>query len=116
MSQYVRSIVVKRDFEGDKVTVSFRPVKFMDAVKFKNIDTDNLKEDAVAPIFNDFKSYVENLSGLRTDDGAEVTIDEFFSQFYFSSLLLDVLSEWIERGAPANPRLPGASQGAPQPG
>ena len=116
MSQYVRSIVVKRDFEGDKVTVSFRPVKFFDAVKFRNIDTDNLKEDDVPTIFDDFKAYVENLAGLRAEDGSEVTVDEFFSQFYFSDLLLDVLSEWIERGAPANPRSPGALQGAPQPG
>lgn len=110
MSQYVRSIVVKRDFQGDKVTITFKPVKFFDAVKFRNIDTDNLKENDVPTIFNDFKAYVENLAGLRADDGSEVTVDEFFSLFYFSELLLDVLTEWISKGVPGNPSLPGALQ------
>jgi hypothetical protein len=116
VSQYVRSIVVKRDFEGDKVTVLFKPVKFVDALKYRNLDTSKLEEDDVPGLFDGFKGYVEKLSGLRTDDGLEVTLDEFFSLFYFSTLLIDVLEEWIERGAPKNPSLPGALQVASQPG
>lgn len=116
MSQYVRSIVVKRQFQGDNVTVSFKPVKFVDALKFKNIDTSTLKEDEVPAIFDRLKAYVEHLSGLHADDGSDVTVDELFSQHYFFDLLLDVLTEWISRGTPRNPQLPGALPHAPQPG
>jgi hypothetical protein len=116
VSQYVRSIVVKRQFQGDSITVTFRPVKFVDALKFKNIDTNSMKDEDVSAIFEKFKGYVEHLTGLRADDGSEVTVDEFFSQHYFFELLLDVLTEWISRGTPRNPSSPGALQAASQPG
>lgn len=116
MSQYVRNIIVKREFQDDKVTVTFRPVEFVDALKFKNIAADELSEDDVPGIFNKLKAYVISLSGLRADDGSDVTVDEFFSLLYFNELLLDVLTEWVSRGSPKNPRLPGASHGASLPG
>jgi len=103
VSQYVRSIVVKRDFQGDKVTITFKPVKFFDALKFKNIDTSTMKDDDVPLVFDKFKSYVEHLSGLHADDGSDVSLDELFSQHYFFDLLLDVLTEWIGRGLPRDP-------------
>lgn len=107
MSQYVRSIVVKRDFQGDKVTLALNPVGFGDALKFKNIDVDALKEDDIPLIFGNLKNYVTALVGLHTDDGADVTIDEFFSLFYFSTLLIDMLTEWVAKGSPQNPSSPG---------
>ena len=103
MSQYVRSIVVKRDFQGDKVTLALNPVGFGDALKFKNIDVGSLKEEDIPTIFDGLKKYVTSFTGLRTDDGAEVTLDEFFSAFYFSTLLIDMLTEWVGKGSPKNP-------------
>lgn len=116
MSQYVRSIVVKRDFENDKVVMALKPVGFGDALKFKNIDVENLKEDDIPEIFGSLKKYVTSLSGLKADDGTDVTMDEMFSDFYFSTLLIDMLTEWVGKGSPKNPSLPGASQGESQPG
>lgn len=103
MSRYVRSIVVKRDFEDDKVTLTLTPVGFGDALKFRNIDVQNLKEDDIPKIFGELKKYVTTLAGLRSDDGTEVTVDEFFTSFYFSTLLVDMLTEWVAKGSPQNP-------------
>jgi hypothetical protein len=103
VSQYVRSIIVRRDFQGDKVVLALNPVGFGDALKFKNIDVNALKEEDIPAIFDGLKKYVTGLTGLRTDDGAEVTVDEFFSLFYFSTLLIDMLTEWVSRGSPQNP-------------
>ena len=116
MSQYVRSIVVKRDYQGDKVTLTLKPVGFMDAVKFKNIDTDNLKEDEVPSILNMIRPYITCFSGLKADDGSDVSLDEFFSAFCFSALLFDMLTEWISKSTPQNPSSPGASQAESRPG
>jgi len=103
VSQYVRSIVVKRDFQDDKVTMTLKPVSFVDALKFKNIDVDNLKEDDIPTVFSNVKPYVTTLAGLRADDGTEVTVDELFSSFFFSTLLIDMLTEWVGKGSPQNP-------------
>jgi hypothetical protein len=116
VSQYVRSIVVKRDFENDKVVMALKPVGFGDALKFKNIDVDKLNEDDIPAIFGDLKKYVTSLTGLRSESGEEVTVDELFSVFYFSTLLIDMLTEWVGKGSPKNPSSPGASQGESQPG
>jgi hypothetical protein len=103
VSQYVRSIVVKRDFQNDKVVMALRPVGFADALKFKNIDVNTLKEDDIPAIFGSLKKYVTSLSGLRADDGTDVTVDELFTDFFFSTLLIDMLTEWVGKGAPQNP-------------
>lgn len=103
MSQYVRSIAVKRTFQGDKVVLTLKPIKFIDAVKFRNIDTDALKEEEVQPIIDILKAYASGLTGLRAEDGEEVSLDEFFSLAFFSELMLDMLSEWIAGGLPKNP-------------
>jgi hypothetical protein len=116
VSQYVRSIVVKRDFENDKVVMALKPVGFADALKFKNIDVDNLKEDDIPEIFGSLKKYVTSLSGLKADDGSDVTTDEMFSDFYFSTLLIDMLTEWVGKGSPQNPSSPGASRVESLPG
>jgi len=103
VSQYVRSIVVKRDFEGDKVVMSMRPIGFIDALKFRGIDISALKEDDVPAIFGAMKKYVTSLTGLRADDGTEVSVDELFTDFYFWGLLIDMLTEWVGKGSPQNP-------------
>ena len=102
--------------QGDKVTLTLKPVNFMDAVKFKNIDTDNLKDEEVPAILGMIKPYITGFAGLKADDGSDVTLDELFSAFCFSALLFDMLTEWVSKGAPQNPLSPGASQGESRPG
>jgi len=96
--------------------MALKPVGFADAMKFKNIDVKNLKEDDIPDIFGALKKYVTSLSGLKADDGTEVTIEEMFADFYFSTLLIDMLTEWVGKGSPKNPSLPGASRDELQPG
>ena len=108
MSQYVRSIVIKRDYQGDKVTLTLKPVGFVDAVKFRNLNGDTLKEEDVPTILGAIRPYVTGFAGLKADDGTDVELDEFFSAFCFSTLLFDMLTEWVTKGTPQNPRSPGA--------
>ena len=103
MSQYVRSIVVKRDFQNDNVVMALKPVGFGDALKFRNIDVSTLKEEDIPAIFGSMKKYVTSLSGMRADDGTDVNVDEMFTDFYFSTLLIDMLTEWVAKGSPQNP-------------
>ena len=109
MSGYVREIVVKREFQGDHVTIVLSPLKFADALKFSEADFKHLKPQELGPIVQDMKGYVKRLDGLKADDASPVAIDEMFESAFFSELVTDILTEWVERGLPQNPQSAGAS-------
>jgi hypothetical protein len=112
VSGYVRDIVIKKDWDGDKVTLVLRPVSFDDMLAVSNILVNG---KAIIPVADlrtflaRMKPYTKTLSGLKAYDGSEVSIDELFDTAYFIELLTDVIAEWLEKGIPANPSSPGAS-------
>lgn len=116
MSGYVRNIVIKREFEGDNVTIALKPAEFGDMLNFGKIDAKNLNKDELVLMFTKLKAYVAGLSGLKAGDASDVSVDELFSAAYFTGFLTDVLAEWLEKALPANPSSPGASQVESQPG
>jgi hypothetical protein len=108
VSEYVREIIVKRQFQGDNVTVVLKPVKFSDALKFSNLDVAKLSVAELGPMVQDMKGYITKLDGLKAHDASDVTADEMFESAYFAELVTDVLTEWIGRGLPSNPSSAGA--------
>jgi hypothetical protein len=115
VSKYVRDIVIKKQFEEDLVTVVLRPMKFGDALRFAELDTEKMSPKEVIPFMETMKGYVKTLSGLKTHDAADVTVDELFESTYFLDFLTDVLVEWLEKSTPSNPPSAGASRSEPQP-
>lgn len=109
MSGYVREIVIKKDFQDDKVTVVMLPAKFQDMLSIADLDLKKLSTKDFAPIMKLARPYLKTLSGLKAHDASEVSADEFFDNAYFLELLTDVLIEWIDKALPANPPSPGAS-------
>jgi hypothetical protein len=103
VSGYVRNIVVKKDYEGDKVTITLNPIGFGDALKLKGLDPKTLSETDFIPLMEILKGYVVALSGLKADDASDISVEELFSKAYFVGLLTEVLEEWLKKGTPKDP-------------
>ena len=99
MSQYLRNIVHKETFDGDEVTMTLKPLEFVDALKFRG-----LEGQAVADVLRDIMPrYILEVKGLRAADGTEVTKEDVVTASYFSKLVISAGLELAKRAQPANP-------------
>lgn len=111
MSGYIRDIVIKTRWDGDDITVVMKPAKFVDLFRFTRYLVDGkvkIPVEELASVLEATKSNVTSLTGLRTHDAKNVTVDELFGGAYFFELAQEIMAEWLAKASPANPPSPGA--------
>lgn len=109
MSGYVRDIIIKRQWQGDDVTIVMKPAKFVDLMGFGKFDRGTFAQEQLPAFSEKLKGYTKTLSGLKAHDASEISVDEFYENAYFIELVTEVLSEWLGKATPSNPPSPGAS-------
>ena len=103
MSKFTKSLVETFDFDGDKVTITFKRLKrkhlialsphmttsgdieFKDQVKFM---------DAAAEVLPDI---IESMTGLVDADGNALTVEEMVDEMYFVPLVSDLMGKVMEQ-------------------
>lgn len=106
MSGYVRDVVIKKQWDGDKVTFVLKPIgtgEMLGVTQFLNDGKLNLPVSELPKFLEQMKPFTKKVDGLKTHDAAEVTLDELYEAAYFFPLLTDVAIEWISKGTPENP-------------
>lgn len=119
MSKFIRNITVSQPFQGDTVVATFKPMSFVAALEFKALiaklraenslpTTDDDGEEIEIPITDEFtnlifrltKDHLVSFAGLKTVDGADVTMGELFGAAFFVNLVKDLGQEWIQKSMP----------------
>lgn len=115
MSRYIRSIKKEFDFDGDKVTVTLRPILFEDTIRFNALERivgpdgkDTLNDTDVTNLLREIlPKYIEKIEGLKDAAGGDISVAELCTVSYFALLLSMIGGELIQSANPVNPLKPG---------
>lgn len=106
MGKFIKSIVIKTEFDGDNVTMTVRPMDQATAIKLRNIQR---KDPSGAPndegmntMLSSFSEHLESVEGVTDADGNEVVLGEIKSSAYFIGLLSHGAIEWSSRSIPGS--------------
>lgn len=119
MSGYVQKITVRKDFEGDIVVVTLRPMGWIDKLNIDDLippettgktpARTRTKEEnrAITDVsIQTMAKYVESVSGLRDASGAEVSIEALTTTAYFFDLSTTIFADWYGASRVKDPTLP----------
>lgn len=107
MGGYVRELdIPAKTGDGEEFTARLKPAKWLDVQKMRNLTDD---EQLILEFQSILPNYLISLKGPTDAAGTQVTSEEFFSQAYFMSAVLEVGTEWVRKALPQNPQSPGAS-------
>ena len=101
MSGYLRNVIYTGQFDGDTVTVVMRPLELGDALKLRQLPADS---DQVSVLAELLSRYVLSVSGLRANDGTEVTKEEMLAGSYFAQLMANAAMELLNSASPKSPK------------
>ena len=106
MSRYVAQTVKTFEFDGDTVTVVFKPLSYGDMLALRAIGHDEVKFFAEAGRI--LPAVVSSLSGLRDAAGNDVTLATVIEQGYFAALVGQIIAAMVSASVPGNPQPPAA--------
>lgn len=96
MGKFVRSIVIKEDFEGETATITCRPMTRMEALKLQKIEDEDF--GGMVALLD---PAIEKFEGLTDAAGAVITREDFLGNAYFLPLLAKVSAKWSEASVPS---------------
>ena len=121
MSGYISKVVVRRQFEGDSVVVTLRPLGFFDKLRLEELfperdATEEIKKKAQRALTHEsfvlMADYIETAEGLFDQAGTAVPKDVLVRDAYFIGLLVEVFQEWFKAASPRDPQQPAAASSA----
>lgn len=104
MSNYLRQVVFKTQFDGDEVTLVMNPLPMADALRLRS--TPQTQEAVVTAFADILGRQLVSVAGLRAADGTDIPKEELLRDAYFTSLVTDAGSELFRHAMPQNPKQP----------
>ncbi len=106
MSKYIRNIRLDLDHDGDRISVSLKPMKLADLLTLKAF-VDKGEAEMLAHYCTLLPSYVTEISGLKDNEGTPLGL-EVLVDAYWMALTAQMMTKHVEATAPTDPTRPGA--------
>lgn len=90
MGKYLPNVRKEFNFDGDNVEVMLSRISFEDAMSMREMDGQQAAQVA--------RKYVVSVIGIKGADGTSISVDTIFSEFYFSQLVLNIVTAVLETG------------------
>jgi hypothetical protein len=117
---FVKSVKFEGEFEGRKVTATFKPLSFADYLRCSSIEIIPASDDpkdkkkateqealelaiALAPIL---PKHMVSFEGVLDEEGQPVDFDTVCSSAYFAKLVVDMGRTLVLAANPQNPKQP----------
>lgn len=102
MGRFVRNIQFTREFDGDRWSVTLKPMTHADAVRLLEVagTADQSRVYSVAASM--LPPYIVELSGGTDAAGQPITAEDVCSLAYFAPLVAQIVEEWMAKSMPGN--------------
>lgn len=101
MSKFVRSIVIVKQFDGDIVTFTLRPMSYATALKFHDM-RENSQEAQGAFSLEAMREHLVSATGATDAAGTPLTAEDLLAAAYFIPLISEVTAAWAQESMPGN--------------
>lgn len=102
MSRYVRNIIFKDEFDGDKVKLTMTPLTLDEIFKLRAGGAEAAATAAVDAV----RAHLVKIEGLSAADGTPIENEEVLRDAYFSGLVAAAGMELMRNASPQNPPTP----------
>lgn len=101
MSKFVRSISITKQFDGDTVTFTLRPMSYVTALKFHDM-REGAQEEHGRFSLEALREHLVSVTGVTDAAGAPLGAEDLLGAAYFIPLVGEVTAAWVQESMPGN--------------
>lgn len=101
MSKFVRNISIAKQFDGDTVTFTLRPMSYVTALKFNDMRELSQEEQGRFSL-EAMREHLVSVTGATDAAGAPLEADDVFGAAYFLPLISEMTAAWVQESMPGN--------------
>jgi len=101
MSKFVRSISITKQFDGDTVTFTLRPMSYAAALQFHDL-REKTQEEQGKFSQEAMREHLTSVSGATDAAGNHLGVEDLLGAAYFIPLIGEVTAAWVQESMPGN--------------